>query len=331
MTTNGDIPIGFCFGSMGLPENIAALAALGEELGYAEMWLPEDYFFVGGIAGAAIALSATKRIPFGIGIASAVVRSPAVYAQEVATLSRAFPGRIWPGIGLGWPAWLDQMGIRPKAQLATVRECVNTLRSLLNGEEVSLDGKTFQLDRVVLVHPPTEPVPIYAGVMGPKMLGVAGETADGTLFGMSASAKYVTFARERIAEGAAKAGRDGHHRTPCLALFGIDKDSATAKAAIKPGLAFYLSILGRNGYTDVYGISDQIEDMMARGGVDTIEREMPDEWLEDLVIAGDPDECEAKIRAFLAAGADSVVLAPPAEVCKESLQMAGELVLPRFG
>jgi 5,10-methylenetetrahydromethanopterin reductase len=330
MSSNGDVPIGMAFGSLAPPEKIAEIAAMCEGLGYCEMWMPEDYFFVGAIAAAGIALSATERIPFGIGIASAVVRSPALLAQEVATLSRAFPGRIRPGIGLGFPAWLDQMGIRPKAQLATIRECIPIVRALLAGEEVSAEGKTFTLDKVQLVHPPAEPVEVYAGVMGPKMLEVAGETADGTLLGLTASVEYVKFAQDRIAAGAARVGRTDEHKTPIMSLFGIDEDSKKAKEAIKPNLAFYLFVLGRNAYSETYGIADELEDMIARGGAETIEREMPDQWLEDLAIAGDADECEAKIKRFLDAGCETVVLSPPADVSQENLRIAGEQVLPRF-
>src|SRR5262249_24077615 len=140
------------------------MARLGESLGFSEMWLPEDYFFVGAIAGAGMALSATARIPFGIGIASSVVRSPAVLAQEIATIARAFPGRIMPGIGLGWPGWLRQMGLHPQSQVDAVRECLDVVRRLLGGAEVSFSGKVFHLENVRLVHPPAEPVPLYAGV-----------------------------------------------------------------------------------------------------------------------------------------------------------------------
>jgi alkanesulfonate monooxygenase SsuD/methylene tetrahydromethanopterin reductase-like flavin-dependent oxidoreductase (luciferase family) len=304
------------------------MARLGESLGFSEMWLPEDYFFVGAIAGAGIALSVTERIPFGIGIASCVVRSPALLAQEIATLDRAFPQRIIPGIGLGWPGWLQQMGLHPESQLDAVRECLDLVRRLLAGEEVTFEGRVFHLNAVKLTHPPRDRVPLYAGVMGPRMLRVAGEVADGTLLGVTSSVKYVKWARDRIAEGAAKAERTDHHKTPCLVIFAVDNDGQRAKASIKSTLAFYLSILGRNAYTEAYGNSDELEDMIARGGMETIEREMPDQWVEDLVIAGDPEECAAKITRFRAAGAETVVLYPPAETAEDALRLAASEVMP---
>src|SRR5258708_31066852 len=94
-----------------------------ERIGFDELWLVEGYFFMGAISAATAALSATERLPVGIGIVSAMVRHPAVLAMEIATVARMYPGRFRPGIGLGAPAWLDQMGLRPKAQLTALRDC----------------------------------------------------------------------------------------------------------------------------------------------------------------------------------------------------------------
>ncbi len=51
-------------------------------------------------------------------------------------------------------------------------------------------------------------------------------------------------------------------------------------------------------------------DLIARGGVDAVAREMPQAWIEDMTISGTPEECAAKMRAFLAAGADALLLFP---------------------
>src|ERR1051326_5213840 len=102
-------PVGLVLGSHLAPEQIASTARLGEELGYTELWLAEDYFFTGGIAGAAAALAATSESPVGLGIVSAMARHPAALAMEISTLARMYPGRLRPGIGLGVPAWVRQM------------------------------------------------------------------------------------------------------------------------------------------------------------------------------------------------------------------------------
>ena len=99
---------------------------LAEQCGFDELWIHEDYFYHGGFAAAAMALTATARISVGIGIVSALVRHPAVTAMEIATLAGAHPGRLLVGIGHGAPEWMKQLGLQPKSPLSALREVQHT-------------------------------------------------------------------------------------------------------------------------------------------------------------------------------------------------------------
>jgi alkanesulfonate monooxygenase SsuD/methylene tetrahydromethanopterin reductase-like flavin-dependent oxidoreductase (luciferase family)/ketosteroid isomerase-like protein len=331
MTANRS-PVGLVLGSHIPPEGIASTARLAEQLGFGELWFAEDYFFTGGISGAATALAATSEIPVGLGIVSALVRHPALLAMEIATLSRIYPGRLRPGIGLGVPDWLRQMGLHPASPLGAVRDCLGAVRRLLDGEELTTAEGLFRFDHVRLVHPPRERVPLSLGVIGPKMLQLSGAAADGTILSVGASPAYVRWAREQIAAGAAGAGRTEHHRVTCFADFSVDRDSRRAREAARPSVAFYLAAGGANALTDACGISAELTEMLARGGPELVEREMPERWIADLAIAGDPEECAAGIRAYLDAGADSVALFPmPVERATELVELAAREILPKLG
>ncbi len=90
--------------------------------------------------GAALA---TTGLPFGVVNAPGQRYHPAIVAQALGTLGAMFPGRIWAALGSGeasneritgdaWP---------PKATRdARLEECVDVIRRLLAGEEVSHDG-----------------------------------------------------------------------------------------------------------------------------------------------------------------------------------------------
>jgi 5,10-methylenetetrahydromethanopterin reductase len=324
-------PVGLVLGSHLAPEQIAATARLGEELGFRELWLAEDYFFTGGISGAAAALGATQRIPVGLGIVSAMVRHPALLAMEISTLTRMHPGRVRPGIGLGVPAWVRQMGLMPRSRVGAMRECVSSLRRLLAGEELSEQGDYFSFDRVRLTYPPPEPVPVFMGIIGPKMLHLSGEIADGTIGSVMAGTRYLAWAREQIAAGQSAAGRGGaSHPFAAFTMFSVDRDGDRARAAIRPTMAFYLAADPVNAMTEVYGIAEQTG-ALAEGGAPAVEAGIEASWVEDLVVAGNPDECAEKIRALLAAGADTVVLFPtPAERAVEMLELAAAEVLPQL-
>ncbi len=69
-------PVGLVVGSALTPEQFRQMA-VGERLGFGELWVVEDYFFHGGIADAAVALSATDSVPVGIGDPSGLVRRAA--------------------------------------------------------------------------------------------------------------------------------------------------------------------------------------------------------------------------------------------------------------
>jgi 5,10-methylenetetrahydromethanopterin reductase len=323
--------VGLVLGSAIAPERLPGLASLAEELGYEELWFAEDYFFTGGISGAAAALGATQRIPVGLGVVSAVVRHPALLAMEIATIDRMHPGRLRAGIGLGVPAWLRQMGIKPRSPLTAMRECVTAVRALLDGEELTTEGRCFSFDRVRLTYTPAAPVPLYMGVLAPKAMRMSGEIADGNVLSVLSTPAYIGWARERAAEGARDAGRSGPRVLSTFAFFSVDRDGGRAKRDVRESIAFYLAAGGRNALTDAYGISDELEAMLESGGADAVAREMPAQWLEDLAIAGEPDECAEKIRRLLDAGADSVALFPvPSEHSEEMVRAGAADVLPRL-
>lgn len=316
-------------GSSVAPERLKASAASAENAGFERLWLAEDFFFTGGIAGANLALAATERIQVGLGVVSAVVRHPALLAMEIATTARSYPGRLLPGIGLGVPGWMRQMGLYPKSPLAAVTECLTGVRRLLEGHELTDTGGVFEFDGVRLVHPQQDPIPLHLGVIGPKMLERSGEIADGSILSVAAGVDYTKWARERIDAGRRRAGRSDKHEVTVFAIYAVDDDAEVARRAARRTLAFYKSAGGRNALTDAEGISDELESMVARGGAAEVERSMPDEWVENLTIAGTPDQVVEKIRRLEAAGADSVALFPAdADRVDEFIARTAEDVIP---
>ncbi|HUW78217.1 MAG TPA: LLM class flavin-dependent oxidoreductase [Candidatus Nanopelagicaceae bacterium] len=321
--------VGLVLGSALPPEEIASAAKSAERLGFDEIWIAEDMFFTGGIAGANLALGATEKLRVGLGVVSAVVRHPALLAIEISTTARSYPGRLLPGIGLGVPAWMQQIGLYPRSPITAVRECVDTVRRLLSGEEItSADGAMFHLDHVRLAHPISEEPSVNVGVIGPKMLEMAGEVGDGAILSVGAGLDYLQFARKQLDLGRQRSGRPGSCRVTQYAICSVSTDRETALAAAKEALTFYTIASGRNALTDAAGISDQVLDIIKSGGTLTdMAAKIPDEWVHELTIAGTPADVAARIRAFHEAGADSVALFPvPANAAV--IEQIGTEVLP---
>ena len=324
-----DRAIGLVLGSAIAPSDVASAARTAERGGFDEIWLAEDFFFTGGISGASLVLSSTERAMVGLGVVSAMVRHPALLAMEISTISAGYPGRLMAGIGLGVPGWIRQMGLHPRSPLTAMRECVTSVRRLLAGETLDAQGDVFDFHDVRLTYPETGvPTPIHMGVTGPKMLALSGEISDGTVLSVAAGHDYVRWARERIDEGRRLGGRSGPHRITVFALYSVADDPGEARRAVRGPLAFYKS-LGANALTDVYGISDQLRGLIDRGGYQSVRDRMPDQWIEDLTIAGSPEEVAAKIEGFYEIGADCVALFPmPSDQVDRMVELTAEQVLP---
>jgi alkanesulfonate monooxygenase SsuD/methylene tetrahydromethanopterin reductase-like flavin-dependent oxidoreductase (luciferase family) len=304
-----ECPVGVLLGSALTPEQIPAAATLAEGLGFASTWVTEDYFFTGGISAAATVLARTERVRVGLGIVSAVTRHPALVAMEISTLARIHPGRVCPAIGLGLPRWISQMGLTPSSSLNAVESAVTSLRSLLSGEEVTADDGFFTFDHVQLAHPVSEVPPIWMGVSGPAMLRLAGRVADGVVVSVMAGVDYIKWSRERIAEGCAQVGRTDRLGMTVFAFTAVDEDADRARSVVRHRLAYYLAGRPDGPVPRAYGITEELT-RLAAGGPEKVERDMPDQWVEDLAVAGTPAECAVKIDRLLDAGADAVALFP---------------------
>jgi 5,10-methylenetetrahydromethanopterin reductase len=323
--------IGVFIATVTPPEDIPGLASEAESLGFGEIWVAEDYFTYGGFSGAQAALAATSSVKVGLGIVASVARHPAVSAMEIATIDRMYPGRFIPGIGHGVPVWTGQMGLTPKSPLTSLEECVSNIRILLDGGTANHEGKYFQFHDVTLAHPATTRVPLLTGVLGPKSLELSGRIADGTVMSVLAGPTYLRQAVASIEAGRAPDATEPY-LVPTFALFAIDEDSAKAKAAVRPTLAAYLNAVGpHNALTGACGYNELLAELLPLG-VEEVAKRMPDEWVDELTIAGDPDEVRNRIRMLLEAGATSVVLSPvdPATMDLQ-LKLAASTVLPDFG
>jgi probable non-F420 flavinoid oxidoreductase len=137
------------------------------ESGFAWSWL-----------GAAMHATA---LPFGIVTAPGQRYHPAIVAQAIATLAELFPDRLWVALGSGEASnehitgdrWPDK-GSRHER----LRECVDVIRALLRGDEVSVNGHV-RVDRArPWTLPPAMP-PLVGAALTPETAAWVGSWADG--------------------------------------------------------------------------------------------------------------------------------------------------------
>src|SRR3954465_11638000 len=124
---------------------------------------------------------ATASLPFGAVNAPGQRYHPAIVAQAIATLGAMFPGRFWVALGSGeamnehitgdpWP--------RKDVRDARLRECVEIIRALLAGEEVTHDG-LVTVDRARIWSLPEQPPALIAPAVTVATARAAADWADG--------------------------------------------------------------------------------------------------------------------------------------------------------
>jgi alkanesulfonate monooxygenase SsuD/methylene tetrahydromethanopterin reductase-like flavin-dependent oxidoreductase (luciferase family) len=302
------------------PEELAAFAVAAETAGLDELWVWEDCFFGGGIASSATALAATTRITVGLGVMPAVFRNPVACAMEIATLAGLHPGRFIAGLGHGVPSWMDQIGALPAKPIPALEETARSVRRLLAGERFSADGDHVHLRDVCLVHPPSTPPPVVLGVRRPLGLRASGRSADGTVLAEPSPPAYIRWARERIDEGRAAAGRTDPHRLTVFVKGRIDADRTLARefvaaTVLSDGAAVQLAPLGRDAELDELRALDDPAAVAAR---------LPDGLLDELTAAGTAEQVAASLRAIAGSGVDSIGFVPFGPDPNEQLRLLAE-------
>jgi probable non-F420 flavinoid oxidoreductase len=134
--------------------------------------------FAWSFLGAALA---TTELPFGVVNAPGQRYHPAIIAQAAATLAEMFPERLWVALGTGeasnehitgdpWP---------PKEERnARLLECVEVMRALFRGEEVSHRGRVV-VDRARLWTLPRRAPELLAAAVSEATARWAGSWAEG--------------------------------------------------------------------------------------------------------------------------------------------------------
>ena len=107
--------------------------------------------------------------------------------------------------------------------------------------------------------------------------------------------------------------------------------AGTTPQAVRDAVAFYLAAMPDNALTEVLGIQAEVQEKLARGGLELLTRELPDAWIDAMAIAGTPADCTAKLQAFLAAGSAAIGLwLFPLDRGEEVLERTARDVLPRL-
>jgi alkanesulfonate monooxygenase SsuD/methylene tetrahydromethanopterin reductase-like flavin-dependent oxidoreductase (luciferase family) len=228
-----DASLGLSFGEQ------AELSQEAARLGYTSIWTPEgpgyDAFQVCAQRWAASRQVVPEGLATGIAVSPVMYRTPTALAMSGGTVSSLTDGKFFMGIGSGGahrPDARRSLGLPRLSAMSMMRDYLSVLRPLLAGEEVTYEGPVVTLRGGALAIDPPPRTPVYLGALGPKMLRLAGELADGAALNWC-TPEQIAWSRERIAEGAATAGRDASEiRVVEYIRVCVDEDVDAAKRAL---------------------------------------------------------------------------------------------------
>ncbi|MFN8506861.1 MAG: LLM class flavin-dependent oxidoreductase [Dehalococcoidia bacterium] len=228
-----------------------ALVGEARDAGYAGAWTPSgpatrDGFQVCG-------QWAAQGLPVGISVIPAPLWTVPSLAQQAGSLHEISEGRFTLGLGTGGiygAEYRSTYGLPEWPVVTMMREYLGALRGLLAGETVTLEGKVVRLRGLQVTGRPLA-VPLYLAALGPQMLALAGEVADGVCLNWTAPGMRAGV-RETIARGAGRRGRDPSAiRVTEYIRVCIDEDEAKARRAFVRALMPYA--LARAGASKDHG------------------------------------------------------------------------------
>jgi probable F420-dependent oxidoreductase len=289
-----------------------------EERGFRAAWFPEITF--GDAFGPATGVALrTSTLQVGTGVVGIWSRSPVTMALQAATLNELAGGRLILGLGLQARGYVEGWhGQRYERPVRAMREYLTILRRILAGESVTFEGEIFSVRGFQLtMQPPERPPRIYMAAIGPQMLRLAGEIADGVL-GYCWSVEYVReVVMPQLRAGAERAGRsldeiDVACGFPTIVTAddgGLDlvKGQALMFATATSSSPHYASSFAAAGFGDeVRAIQERVAAGDVAGGLALV----TDEVAAAVTLAGSADRVRARIAAYEAAGLDTVALNP---------------------
>lgn len=288
------------------------LAREVEEAGIASLWTNEARGRDALLLCQAWA-SATEALQVGVGVVPLWSRSAAQLAMSAVTLQEASNGRVLLGIGVSHSAtmepWHDADYRKP---LTAARETLTVLRTLFAGGTSDLDGEVVSSHRFELqISPLPDPPRLLLGAMGPKMLRLAGERADGVLLNWS-SPDEVRSAAGVVREASGGAGRDGSSAEVAgYVRFAIDEDEDAARDALAREIASYCALPAYAEHFDRQGFGaevDKVKSAYRSGGSEAAAEAVPEGMLLELGWYGRPDASPDEVLSvYRDAGLDHLV------------------------
>lgn len=241
-------------------EDLAAEARAASEDGLSGYWVPQQWD-----ADPLAVIAHVAPLAPDIELVASVIpihsRHPLITAQCAVTAQLCTGGRFTLGLGVGHRISLrDRWGCRFERPVDTLREYLQVVLPLMRKGSVEFGGEFFRCSAALHRFLPQPDTPVLIGAMGPRMLRLAGELAEGTITWMSGSVGL----REHIVPTIRRAAADNDRPPPRIGAIVpvcVTTEPAKTRARLATQLSPYLVLpayqdaVGRSAAADAGGVS----------------------------------------------------------------------------
>jgi 5,10-methylenetetrahydromethanopterin reductase len=296
------------------PADYLALARAAERHGFDQLWISHDLFLRSAPVLLTAVVQATERIEVGAGIMNPHTTHPAELAMLAATLDELSGGRFNLGLGAGAADFLAWVGIADARPATTLRAAITAIRAWLAGGRAPAGRFVREPEAAYLRFTPRRVTPIYLGAMGPAMLRLAGELADGALPLLFPPEHWATV-RPLVEEGGRRrpASLGPLDLAACIWVSLAD-DEAAARRALAEKVAYYGHALGPLIYERLGVAREEFAPIERALTVDRdLDRAcaMVDARMLRIGVAGRPAALVERLRPLVTAGVGHLSFGPP--------------------
>jgi probable F420-dependent oxidoreductase len=295
-------------------------ARLAEEAGFEAVWLT-DFYNRDAFVRMAMVGQATSRIKIASGIAYAFARSPVMTAAAAADVDEITKGRVILGLGTGTRRMQESWyALKYEAPAKKAAEVIRLLRELWKAppnRPFRFQGDFYPIAIDLFGRPGRvrDSIPIYLAGVNKLMVRAAGEVADGLVGHPLYSRRYLEErVRPAVAEGLARAGRDASSFDLAgYVITSISEDREQAREEAGRQIGFYATTYTYYPILDLHGWETEksaIRAAFERFDLAGMGAAVSDDMIDQISIAGTPDDCREKLKAYEGL-LDHALLYPP--------------------
>ena len=279
----------------------------------------------------AVAAVHSSQLELATGIAVAFPRSPMVVAMTAWDLQAASNGRFVLGLGSQIKPHIERRFSVPwSAPAARMREYIGALRAIWKtwetGERLAFEGEHYRFSLMTPNFTPepltSRPPPVTVAAVGPKMLQMAADVADGVRLHAFATRKYLEESTLPLIE--ARLEERGLSRSRFLVTGGgfvctgaEDADVAASFEWVRKRIGFYGSTPSYWPVLECHGLGDlgrKLNRMTKDGQWDRLAGEIDDDVVHLFAAVGRHDEIVSAVEARFGGVSDSVAASASSEI-----------------